>query len=46
LALSRLPLTAWFALPALLVPAVRRARRADRDRITAAVAATTPLSER
>jgi hypothetical protein len=24
--LSRLPLTAWFALPALLVPAVRRAR--------------------
>jgi vitamin K-dependent gamma-carboxylase len=28
LALSRLPLTAWFALPALLLPAVRRARRA------------------
>ena len=27
-ALSRLPLTAWFALPALLLPAVRRARRA------------------
>jgi hypothetical protein len=26
-ALSRLPLTAWFALPALLVPTVRRARR-------------------
>lgn len=26
--LSRLPLTAWFALPALLLPAVRRARRA------------------
>jgi vitamin K-dependent gamma-carboxylase len=26
LALSRLPLTAWFALPALLLPAVRRAR--------------------
>ena len=26
-ALSRLPLTAWFALPVLLVPAVRRARR-------------------
>ena len=23
---SRLPLTAWFALPALLLPAVRRAR--------------------
>jgi hypothetical protein len=31
-ALSRLPLTAWFALPALLLPAVRRAR------VTAAVA--------
>jgi hypothetical protein len=27
LLLSRLPLTAWFALPALLLPAVRRARR-------------------
>jgi uncharacterized membrane protein YphA (DoxX/SURF4 family) len=26
-ALSRLPLTAWFALPLLLLPAVRRARR-------------------
>ena len=26
LAFSRLPLTAWFALPALLLPAVRRAR--------------------
>jgi vitamin K-dependent gamma-carboxylase len=26
LALSRLPLTAWFALPTLLLPAVRRAR--------------------
>jgi uncharacterized membrane protein YphA (DoxX/SURF4 family) len=26
-ALSRLPLTAWFALPALLLPGVRRARR-------------------
>jgi hypothetical protein len=25
-ALSRLPVTAWFALPALLLPAVRRAR--------------------
>jgi membrane protein implicated in regulation of membrane protease activity len=30
LALSRLPLTAWFALPALLLPPVRRARRAGR----------------
>jgi vitamin K-dependent gamma-carboxylase-like protein len=28
LLLSRLPLTAWFALPALLLPAVRRAGRA------------------
>jgi Vitamin K-dependent gamma-carboxylase len=28
LVLSRLPLTAWFALPALLLPGVRRARRA------------------
>jgi uncharacterized membrane protein YphA (DoxX/SURF4 family) len=28
LLLSRLPLTAWFALPALLLPRVRRARRA------------------
>ena len=27
LALSRLPLTAWFALPTLLLPSVRRARR-------------------
>ena len=27
LSLSRLPLTAWFALPALLLPGVRRARR-------------------
>jgi HTTM domain len=26
-ALSRLPLTAWFALPVMLLPAVRRARR-------------------
>jgi hypothetical protein len=25
--LSRLPLTAWFALPSLLLPPVRRARR-------------------
>jgi vitamin K-dependent gamma-carboxylase len=30
LALSRLPLTAWFALPVLLLPAVRRARRVRR----------------
>jgi len=46
LALSRLPLTAWFALPTLLLPAVRRARRAGRNRITASVAANSPLSER
>ena len=37
-ALSRLPLTAWFALPALLLPTVRRARRIGRDRIAAAPA--------
>jgi hypothetical protein len=30
LVLSRLPLSAWFALPALLLPPVRRARRAER----------------
>jgi uncharacterized membrane protein YphA (DoxX/SURF4 family) len=34
-ALSRLPLTAWFALPSLLLPAVRRARRAGPERIAA-----------
>jgi hypothetical protein len=31
-ALSRLPLTAWFALPALLLPAARRARRPQNER--------------
>ena len=30
LTLSRLPLTAWFALPALLLPSVRRVRRDER----------------
>ena len=30
-ALSRLPLTAWFALPSLLLPDVRRARRPPSD---------------
>jgi hypothetical protein len=35
LALSRLPLTAWFALPALLLPAVRRARREREPAIVA-----------
>jgi len=35
LALSRLPLTAWFALPALLLPFVRSARRAGRPGIGA-----------
>jgi Vitamin K-dependent gamma-carboxylase len=30
-ALSRLPLTAWFALPTLLLPSVRRARRRGAD---------------
>jgi hypothetical protein len=33
--LGRLPLTAWFALPALLLPPVRRARRAGRGAIGA-----------
>jgi vitamin K-dependent gamma-carboxylase len=33
LALSRLPLTAWFALPALLLPPFRRARRDERTMI-------------
>jgi hypothetical protein len=32
-ALSRLPLTAWFALPLLLLPAVRQARRVERAMI-------------
>jgi uncharacterized membrane protein YphA (DoxX/SURF4 family) len=41
--LSRLPPTAWFALPALLLPGVRRARRA----VSAApVAASGPTGER
>jgi uncharacterized membrane protein YphA (DoxX/SURF4 family) len=35
-ALSRLPLTAWFALPALLLPAVRRARRDGSNRLAVA----------
>jgi hypothetical protein len=38
LTLSRLPLTAWFTLPALLLPGVRRARRAGGDGATAPVA--------
>jgi HTTM domain len=46
LTLSRLPLTAWFALPALLHPGVRRTLRAGRDRITAPVAAESPMGER
>jgi Vitamin K-dependent gamma-carboxylase len=33
LTLSRLPLTAWFALPALLLPGVRRARRSGREMV-------------
>ncbi len=40
LTLSRLPLTAWFALPALLLPSVRRARRAGREMMPAPVAAS------
>jgi uncharacterized membrane protein YphA (DoxX/SURF4 family) len=46
LTLSRLPLTAWFALPALLLPGVRRARRAGRDRIAAPIAVKGPIGER
>jgi hypothetical protein len=38
--LSRLPLTAWFALPTLLLPAVRRARRAGPGGIVPPVAAS------
>jgi uncharacterized membrane protein YphA (DoxX/SURF4 family) len=40
LTLSRLPLTAWFALPTLLLPAVRRARRAGTGGIVPPVAAS------
>jgi uncharacterized membrane protein YphA (DoxX/SURF4 family) len=43
---SRLPLTAWFALPALLLPAVRRARRAGPTRVPAPAAASGPVAER
>jgi uncharacterized membrane protein YphA (DoxX/SURF4 family) len=46
MALSRLPLTAWFALPALLLPAVRRARLAGRDGITASAPAHSPIGKR
>jgi hypothetical protein len=35
LTLSRVPLMSWFALPVLILPAVRRARRAGREIITA-----------
>ena len=47
LTLSRLPLTAWFALPALLLPAVRRARRAGAgERAAGAPAADGPVGRR
>jgi hypothetical protein len=42
LVLSRLPLTAWFALPALLLPSVRRARRDAAARDGKALATTGP----
>jgi uncharacterized membrane protein YphA (DoxX/SURF4 family) len=42
LALSRLPLTAWFALPTLLLPAVRRERQASSATVAASVAASAP----
>jgi hypothetical protein len=45
LLLSRLPLTAWFALPTLLLPGVRRARRAGRLAPTAPAAASGPVGE-
>jgi hypothetical protein len=46
LTLSRLPPTAWFALPALLLPAVRRARRAGSESITAQVVAEGAMGNR
>jgi uncharacterized membrane protein YphA (DoxX/SURF4 family) len=46
LTLSRLPLTAWFALPALLLRGVRRAPGAARDRIAAPIAVKGPIGER
>ena len=46
LTLSRLPLTAWFALPALLLPAVRRARRAGAGELAAPAAADGPVGRR
>ena len=42
LTLSRLPLTAWFALPSLLLPAVRRARRAGREMMRGALRDESP----
>jgi hypothetical protein len=44
--LSRLPLTAWFALPALLLPAVRRARHAGPDGTAAPAAASGSSGDR
>jgi hypothetical protein len=41
-ALSRLPLTAWFVLPALLLPPIRRARAAGREMIPAPVSPNEP----
>jgi Vitamin K-dependent gamma-carboxylase len=46
LTLSRLPLTAWFVLPALLLPAVRRARHGGGERITVPVTAEGAMSRR
>jgi uncharacterized membrane protein YphA (DoxX/SURF4 family) len=43
--LSRLPVTAWFALLALLLPAVRRARRAGHRGIPAPAAAESPVGQ-
>jgi hypothetical protein len=44
--LSRLPLTAWFALPTLLLPAVRRARRAGPARVQVPAPAAGPVADR
>jgi Vitamin K-dependent gamma-carboxylase len=44
--MSRLPLTAWFALPTLLLPAVRRARRGGGAAPAASVAANSAAGGR
>ncbi len=46
LTMSRLPLTAWFALPTLLLPSVRRARRAGSETGAPPVAAESETAGR